>query len=98
MGILMLKNFVGLFGLALAEASAETAGHYILKDYIIIFAIAIIVSILKLVQMIVFIILSIKNDRLESNSKILYVIFLVVFPSITAILYYLMEITRKNKK
>ena len=31
---LIIKNFVGLFGLALADASAEAAGEYILKDYI----------------------------------------------------------------
>lgn len=94
---LVIKNFVGLFGLALADATAEMAGSYILKDYTIIILMSVLLSFLNLLQMIIFIILSMKNKRIENNGKILYVICLVIFTTITAIVYYLLEVVRSNK-
>ena len=95
---LVIKNFVGLFGLALADASAETAGHYILKDYIVIILIAVLLNFLNFLQMIIFIILCMKNTRIENNGKILYVIFLIIFTNITAIVYFFLEIMRRSKE
>lgn len=89
---LIIKNFVGLFGLALADASAEAAGEYILKDYIIIISLSVLLSFLNLIQMIIFIVFCIKNTTIENNGKILYVVFLILFTNITAVVYFFVEI------
>ena len=94
--VLILKNFVGLFGLALADAPAEEAGMYILKDYIVIFIFSVISGILNILQLIIFLILIIKNNRLDNNNKILYVVFLIFFNQITAIIYFLLEVAGKK--
>lgn len=93
---LVIKNFVGLFGLALADAPAEVAGRYIMKDYAVIILIAVFTGLLNLLQMIIFIILCMKNTRVEGNGKILYIIFLVLFTNITAIIYFFMEIAGRK--
>lgn len=95
---LVIKNFVGLFGLALTNASAETAGYYILKDYTVIILMSVLLYFLNFLQMIIFIILCMKNTRIENNGKILYVIFLIIFTNITAIVYFFLEIMRRSKE
>ena len=60
---LVIKNFVGLFGLALADAPAEVAGSYILKDYTVIILFAVFTNFLNLVQMIIFIILAVNQEH-----------------------------------
>lgn len=95
---LVIKNFVGLFGLALADAPAEVAGSYILKDYTVIILFAVFTNFLNLVQMIIFIILAVKNNRLQSNTRILYIVFLVIFTNITAIVYFILEVSNSKNK
>ena len=95
---LVIKNFVGLFGLALADAPAEVAGSYILKDYTVIVLFAVFTNFLNLVQMIIFIILAVKNTRLQSNTRILYIVFLVIFTNITAIVYFILEVSNSKNK
>ncbi len=95
---LVIKNFVGLYKLALADASAETAGYYILKDYTVIMIMTVLLYFLNFLQMIIFIILCVKNVRIENNGKILYIIFLIIFTNITAIIYFFLEIMRKSEE
>ena len=95
---LVIKNFVGLFGLALADAPAEVAGSYILKDYAVIVLFAVFTNFLNLVQMIIFIILAVKNAGLQSSTRILYIVFLVIFTNITAIVYFILEVSSSKDK
>jgi hypothetical protein len=94
---LVIKNFVGLLGLALEDAPADVAGMYIVKDYIVITIFSVFTALLNFCQMLVFIILCVKNDRLENNSKILYIVFLIIFSNITALVYFFMEIVSEKK-
>ena len=95
---LVMKNFVGLFGLALADASAEEAGNFILGDYSIIIVLTVIRAIFILAEKIYFIVMTLKNEKLNDTSRILYVIFLIFFTIITSIVYYFLEVFKEKEE
>lgn len=73
--ILIMKNFVGLFGLAIADASGEEADNLILSDYSVIIILGVINGLLILTEKICFIVMAVKNKRLNDTSRILYIVF-----------------------
>ena len=95
---LVIKNFVGLMGLALEDAPADVAGMYIVKDYIVITVFALFAGFLNFFQMLIFVILCVKNTRLENNTKIIYIVFLILFSNITALVYFFIEIVSDREK
>ena len=96
--ILIMKNFVGLFGLAMADASGEEAGNLILGDYTIIVILGVISSVLTLAEKICFIVMTVKNKSLNDTSRLLYIIFLIFFTIITAIVYYFLEVLKEEEE
>lgn len=93
----VLKNFVGLFQLAVEDAPASEVGNLILNDYFIIVILAVISGILLLFEKVFFIIIVLQNKRLNDTSRILYVVFLIFFTVITAIIYYFMEVIKTKE-
>ena len=95
---LMMMNFVGLFGLALADASGEEAGNLILSDYSVIIILGMVSGLLIFAEKICFIVMTVKNKRLNDTSKVLYIVFLIFFTIITSIVYYFLEVLKEEEE
>ena len=95
---LMMMNFVGLFGLALADASGEEAGNLILSDYSVIIILGMVSGLLIFAEKICFIVMTVKNKSLNDTSRLLYIIFLIFFTIITAIVYYFLEVLKEEEE
>jgi len=74
------------------EMQEEEIVAMLMGDFITIFIIALAVSLLSLVLTIYYIVLALKNDRIENNMKILWVVVLFIFSGIAKIIYYFVEV------
>ncbi|MEL6561693.1 MAG: hypothetical protein AAFQ94_26125 [Bacteroidota bacterium] len=70
------------------QLSEEEAIRLLLGDFVGIFVISLAIGLISFVLTIYYIIHAIRNDKLESNMKILWVVLLFFFSGIIKIIYY----------
>lgn len=78
------------------QLSEEEVIRLVLGDFISIAVIAMAVGLVSLVLTIYYIVLAVKNEKIESNMKILWVILLFIFSGITKIIYYFAVVIPDN--
>ncbi len=78
------------------ELSEDEILRLVISDFISIAVIAMAIGLISLVLTIYYIVLAVKNDKIEPNMKILWVILLFIFSGITKIIYYFAVIIPDN--